>query len=156
MTRSPIEQSWTAKKGSFTELSICRLDFPPTMGSLSMKMLFDRFFLRLSRIRCSQAISIGKCRPTASSNRYDFSAENSLLRGSGLGPKIITNIGCSGAIFYHRHDLGALDPATKSDDFLEKIQMAFDPHPPLIFGKLCCKLFLIVMVAYMQGEMMAR
>ena len=27
---------------------------------------------------------------------------------------------------------------TKSDDFSEKFQTAFDP-PPLIFGKLCCK-----------------
>ena len=39
--------------------------------------------------------------------------------------------------------------ATKSDDFLEKYQTAFDP--PLIFGKLCCNFFIIVMVAFMQG-----
>ena len=33
------------------------------------------------------------------------------------------------------------DPATKSDEFLEKFQMAFDPLP-LIFGQLYCKSFL--------------
>ena len=32
-------------------------------------------------------------------------------------------------------------PATKSDEFLEKFQTAFDPPPPLIFGKLCCNFF---------------
>ena len=32
------------------------------------------------------------------------------------------------------------DPATKSDELLEKFQMAFDPA--LIFGKLCCNFFL--------------
>ena len=42
------------------------------------------------------------------------------------------------------------DPATKSDEFLEKFQTAFDP-PPLIFGKLCCKFFIMDMVAFMQG-----
>ena len=45
-------------------------------------------------------------------------------------------------------------PATKSDEFLGKFQMAFDP-PALIFGKLYCKFFLTYMVAYMQGDMMA-
>ena len=38
--------------------------------------------------------------------------------------------------------------ATKSDDFLEKFQMAYDP--PLIFGKLCCKFFIMDMVTFMQ------
>ena len=34
------------------------------------------------------------------------------------------------------------DPVTKSDEFLEKFQTAFDPPPfPLIFGKVCCKFF---------------
>ena len=42
------------------------------------------------------------------------------------------------------------DPATKSDDFLEKFQTAFDP-PPLIFRKLDCKFFIMDMVAFMQG-----
>ena len=42
------------------------------------------------------------------------------------------------------------DPVAKSDDFLEKIQTAFDP-PPLIFGKLYCNLFIMDMVAFMQG-----
>ena len=46
------------------------------------------------------------------------------------------------------------DPATKSDDFLEKFQTAFDP--PLIFGKLYCKFFVMDMIAYMQGGMRAR
>ena len=36
--------------------------------------------------------------------------------------------------------------ATKSDEFSEKFRTAFDP-PPLIFGKSCCKLFIIDMVA---------
>ena len=39
--------------------------------------------------------------------------------------------------------------ATKSDDFLEKFQTAFDP--PLIFGKLYCKFFIMDMVTFMQG-----
>ena len=30
--------------------------------------------------------------------------------------------------------------ATKSDEFSEKLQTAFDRLPPLIFGKLCCNL----------------
>ena len=41
---------------------------------------------------------------------------------------------------------------TKSDEFLEKFQTAFD-HPPLIFGKLYCKLFMTDVVAYMEGDM---
>ena len=45
-------------------------------------------------------------------------------------------------------------PATKSDEFLEKFQTAIDPHP-FIFGKLCCKLFIMDMVAYMRGDIMA-
>ena len=40
--------------------------------------------------------------------------------------------------------------ATKSDEFPEKFQAAFDP-PPLIFGKLCCKFVIMDMVACMQG-----
>ena len=45
-------------------------------------------------------------------------------------------------------------PATKSDEFLEKFQTAFDPTP-LIFGKLYCKFFMTNTVAYMRGDMMA-
>ena len=41
------------------------------------------------------------------------------------------------------------DPATKSDDFLENLQTAFDPA--LIFGISCCKFFIMDMVAFMQG-----
>ena len=37
------------------------------------------------------------------------------------------------------HHLGT-GHATKSDEFLEKIQTAFDP-PPLIFGKIYCIFF---------------
>ena len=44
-------------------------------------------------------------------------------------------------------------PATKSDDFLEKFQTAFDP--PLIFGELYCKFFMTDMVPYMRGDLMA-
>ena len=39
--------------------------------------------------------------------------------------------------------------ATKSADFLEKFQTAFDPLP-LIFGKLYCKFFIMDMVIFMQ------
>ena len=39
--------------------------------------------------------------------------------------------------------------------FGKKFQTAFDPIP-LIFGKLCCKVFIKDMVAYMQGGMRAR
>ena len=41
------------------------------------------------------------------------------------------------------------DPATTLDDFLEIFQTAFDP--PLIFGKLYCKFFIMDMVTFMQG-----
>ena len=41
------------------------------------------------------------------------------------------------------------DPATKSDEFLEKFQTHFDP--PLIFGKSYRKFFVMDMVAFMQG-----
>ena len=44
---------------------------------------------------------------------------------------------------------------TKSDEFLEKFQTAFD-LPPLIFGKSYCNFFVMDMVVYMQGGMMAR
>ena len=40
-------------------------------------------------------------------------------------------------------------PLPKSDEFLEKFQTAFDP--PLIFGKLYCKFFIMDMLAFMQG-----
>ena len=37
--------------------------------------------------------------------------------------------------------LGKLSPS-KTDEFSEKFQTAYDPPPPpLIFGKLCCKFF---------------
>ena len=75
-------------------------------------------------------ISIGKFGLTASSFRYDFWAETGLLRGSKLGPKFITNIGCSGAIFYHKHDLGE-GCATKLDEFSEKFHTVFDPPASL-------------------------
>ena len=55
-------------------------------------------------------------------------------------------------IFYSK-GLGK-DPATKSDEFLEKFQTTFDP--PLIFEKLCCKFFLMDIFAYVQGGMRAR
>ena len=54
---------------------------------------------------------------------------------------------------FYRRNLGK-DPANKLDEFLEKFQTAFDPS--LIFGKLCCKCFIMDMVAYMQGGMRAR
>ena len=47
-------------------------------------------------------------------------------RGEELNPKFLT-------VFLGKN------PATKSDDFLEKFQTAFYP-PPLIFEKLCCNL----------------
>ena len=45
------------------------------------------------------------------------------------------------------------DPATKSDEFLEKFQTDFYPSSPpsLIFGKLCCNFVKVDMVAFMQG-----
>ena len=49
----------------------------------------------------------------------------------------------------------AKGPATKSDEFSKKFQTAFDPPPPH-FRKLCRKFFMIDMVAYMRGGMMAR
>ena len=44
---------------------------------------------------------------------------------------------------------------TNLDEFSGKFQTAFD-LPPLIFGKLYCNFFMIDMVAFMQGSMMAR
>ena len=46
-------------------------------------------------------MSLGKFGPTASNFGYDFEAENGLLRGSELGPKIIT----------HNYDIGKIYPA---------------------------------------------
>ena len=48
-----------------------------------------------------------------------------------------------------------LRDGSKSDEFSEIFQTAFNP-PPLIFGKLCCNFFMADMVAYMQGGMMTR
>ena len=39
--------------------------------------------------------------------------------------------------------------ATKLDEFSEKFQTALDP--PLIFGKLCCKFFMIVQSGTING-----
>ena len=53
---------------SFNELSICRLDVRPSMGSISRKTFFWLFLTTTtSVIKCSQLISIGKFGPTASS-----------------------------------------------------------------------------------------
>ena len=43
---------------------------------------------------------------------------------------------------------------TKSDEFSEKFQTAFDPLP-LIFGKLYCNFFMAGMVAHVREGMMA-
>ena len=45
-------------------------------------------------------------------------------------------------------------PATKSHEFLEKIQTAFDPPPD--FWKIMLQFFMIDIVAHMRGCMMAR
>ena len=45
-------------------------------------------------------------------------------------------------------------PATKSDDFLEKMQTAFDPLPPFLENYI--NSFILDMVAYMQIDMRAR
>ena len=66
-------------------------------------------------------------------------------------PLTLTLTGCQIPIYL---ELGN-GPATKPDEFSEKFQSTFDP-PPLIFGKLCCKFFIMDMVAYMQGGMRAR
>ena len=42
-------------------------------------------------------MSMGKFCPTASISSYGSWAKNGLLRGSDLGPKIMTQIGCCGA-----------------------------------------------------------
>ena len=47
------------KKVSFGELSICRLDFPPAMGSLSLEIVFGRFLQFLNRIKRFKVIFIG-------------------------------------------------------------------------------------------------
>ena len=43
------------------------------------------------------------------------------------------------------------DPATNSNECLEKFQTAFDRPPPLIFGQLFCNFFIMDMVTFMQG-----
>ena len=50
-------------------------------------------------------------------------------------------------IFYSK-GLGK-DPATKSDEFLEKLQTAFDPPPH--FWKIMLQFFIMDRVAYMLG-----
>ena len=50
-------------------------------------------------------------------------------------------------------DLGK-GPATKLDEFSGKFQTAFDPPPH--FQKIILQFFMIDMVAYMQGGMVAR
>ena len=57
-----------------------------------------------------------------------------------------TSIRCAQDLF-----LKGKGGVTKLDDFLGKFQMASDPPPPLIFGKLYRKFFMIDMVAYMRG-----
>ena len=52
-----------SKKVSFTILSICRLDFPPTMGSMSLKTVFGHFLQRLSRIKSSQVYVLENLAP---------------------------------------------------------------------------------------------
>ena len=119
------------KKREFCRIELLHIGFPPYYGQPLFENVFwpnGKCFLRLNGIKCSQVISIGKFGLTASSFRYDFWAETGLLRGSELGPKFITNIGCSGAIFYHKHDLGE-GCATKLDEFSEKFQTAFDDPP---------------------------
>ena len=44
---------------------------------------------------------------------------------------------------------------TKSDDFWKKSKLP-STSPPLIFGKSYCNFFVMDMVVYMQGGMMAR
>ena len=47
--------------------------------------------------------------------------------------------------------------ATKSDEFSEKFQTAFDPpHPHPHFWKIMLQFFIMDMVEHMQGGMMAR
>ena len=53
------------------------------------------------------------------------------------------------------HALGK-DPATKSDEFLEKFQTAFDLPPPSFLENFVAIFFIMDMVAYMQGGMRAR
>ena len=55
---------------------------------------------------------------------------------------------------YQRHPLGT-GHATKSDEFSEKFQTAFDPHPSFL-ETYVANFFMIDMVAFMQGGMMAR
>ena len=43
------------------------------------------------------------------------------------------------------------DPATKSDEFLEKFQTAFDPSPPSFLENYIAIFFIMDMVAFMQG-----
>ena len=86
---------------SFTILSICRLDFPPDMGSMSLKTVFWSFLTKTKQDKAFPGLCIGKFCPTASYFGYDFCAENGLQRGTDLGPKILTKNGCCGALFSH-------------------------------------------------------
>ena len=61
-------------------------------------------------------------------------------KGRGGVKGVLSNVKKNCRIRKQVHPLWK-DPATKSDEFLEKVQTAFDP--PLIFGKLCCILLFI-------------
>ena len=59
------------KVSFFSKLSICRLDFPPATCSASLKSnLFGRYLLRLSGIKCSWVMSMGKYSPNAPNFGY--------------------------------------------------------------------------------------
>ena len=89
-----------SKKVSFTMSSICRLDSPLTMGSISLKTVFWSF---LTKPKQEKTLKY----PTL----VMIFGLKMVSRGTDMGPKILTKNGCCGAIFSHRHDLGALNPA---------------------------------------------
>ena len=73
---------------------------------------------------------------------------------SVLGQKCCryVNVNCHSGPWGHALGKG---PVTKSDEFSEKFQTVFDP-PPSISENYITIIFMIEMVAYMQGGMMAR
>ena len=81
---------------------------------------------------------------------YKFSAKNDSISSSNSWTKLPFPRNGVGNLKIHSHisgrefeawnsRLGKPTPS-KTDDFLEKFQAAFDPSP-LIFGKLCCNCF---------------
>ena len=102
---------------------------------------------------CRQSLSLSTFRPRLNQievdqhyNNYEDGSSSASISAtvSYLKPKDYC-AGYSRNIVLYRACLGK-DPATKSDDFLEKFQTAFDPPPPSFLENY------VIMGTFMQGD----